>query len=288
MKKRMLLLLAALFAAAFTARAQVDLEKEFFSLPDSITTSYLDSIDVKLAPANNYWLVGAYGGASMQMGWFNPARNTTTMWNAPVVGFSLMRHFTMFGLFHNMGLEFGGQLNYEGYEFKANPETGARATESGAYKAVMKVPEAYLLSHFHIDMGEYFKIMAKVGLYGGYRMSIARTLDPIYETYDVYREHQYAFQDYDRRLTYGVQGGLGMGIMLAPFEFHVNAMVKWGWESFWEPDYASKYYYRYAYPLDIAVTFGVYYQLTPRHGHTRSQLRKLARKMVKEEMENHE
>ena len=158
MKK--ILLLAALLAAAFTARAQVDLDKEFFSLPDSITTAYLESVDIKIAPPNNYWLVGAYGGASLQMGFFNPDRNTTTQWAGPVVGFSIMRHFTMFGLFPNMGLEFGGQLNYEGYQFKTNPETGARATESGAYKVVMKVPEAYLLSHFHIDMGEYFKITA--------------------------------------------------------------------------------------------------------------------------------
>lgn len=283
-----ILLLAALLAAAFTARAQVDLDKEFFSLPDSITTSYLDSVDVKIAPPNNYWLVGAYGGASLQMGFFNPDRNTTMQWAGPVVGFSIMRHFTMFGLFPNMGLEFGGQLNYEGYQFKTNPETGARATESGAYKVVMKVPEAYLLSHFHIDIGEYFKIMAKVGLYGGYRMSIERTLDPDYETYDVYKEHQYSFQDYDRRLSYGLQGGLGLGVMIAPFEFHVNAQIKWGWESFWRPDYASPYYYRYAYPLDGVVSFGIYYQLSPRHGHTRGQLKKLARKMVEEESQHHD
>ena len=286
--KRILLISALLTGAAFGARAQVDLDKEFFSLPDSVTTSYLDSVDVKIAPPNDYWLGGAYGGASLMFGYFNPSRSITPQWAGPVVGFSIMRHFTMFGLFHNMGLEFGGQLNYEGYQFKANPETGVRATESGAYKVVMKVPEAYLLSHFHIDLGDYFKIMAKVGLYGGYRMSIERTLDPDFETYDVYKERQYSFQDYDRRLSYGLQGGIGMGVMVAPFEFHVNAQVKWGWESFWRPNYASPYYYRFAYPLDGVISFGIYYQLSPRHGHTRGQLRKLARKMVKEEMENHE
>ena len=287
MKKRFLTAVAALFAA-FSAQAQVDLDKEFFSLPDSITTSYLDSVEVKVAKPNNYWLMGVYGGASFMMGYFNPTRNTTSHWAGPVAGFSIMRHFTMFGLFHNMGLEFGGQLNYEGYEFKTNPETGARATESGAYKIDMKVPEVFLLSHFHIDMGEYFKIMAKVGLYGGYRLNIERTLEPDLATYDVYREYQYKFHDYDRRLTYGLQGGIGFGVMLAPFEFHVNAQVKWGWESFWRPDYASPYYYRYAYPLDGVVSFGIYYQLSPRHGHTRGQLKKLARKMAMEELENHE
>ena len=87
-------------------------------------------------------------------------------------------------------------------------------------------------------------------------------------------------RDYDRRLTYGVEGGLGIGLMFNPIEFHIMVNGKWGWSSFWKPDYASPYYYRFAYPLDAAVTFGVYYQLTPRYGHTRGQLKKLARKMV--------
>lgn len=277
-----LLLIPLLFLTVFTARGQVDLQKEFFSLPDSVTTEYLDSMDVKVLPPNDYWMAGAYGGASMMMGYFNPDRLVTPTWFLPVYGFSIIRYYTMFGLFHNMGIEIGAQQNYEGYEFKENKETGYRSTESGAYKVQMKVPEAFILSHFHIDAGEHFKVMAKLGLYGGYRQSIVRTLDEAYQT-PAYEEFQYQFRDYDRRWSYGVQGGLGFGVMFSPFEFHVNAQVKWGWSSFWKPDYASKYYYRFAYPLDGAVTFGIYYQFTPRYGHTRRQLRKLARKMVEEQ-----
>lgn len=285
MKK--LILLAALSLAALTARAQVDIEKEFFSLPDSVTTSYLDSIDVQIAPPNDYWMAGVYGGASMQMGFWNPERNATTMWNSPVYGFSVIRYYTMFGIFHNMGLEFGAQMNYEGYEFKENKETHYRTTETGAYKAVMKVPEAFALAHFHVDFGEHFKMLAKLGIYGGYRTSITRTLD---ETYigTAYEQYQNKFQDYDYRYTYGVQGGLGFALMFEPIEFHVTAQAKWGWNSFWRPDYNSQYYYRYAYPLDGAVTFGVYYQFTPRYGHTRGQLKKLARKMIQEQQNQHE
>lgn len=284
---RKLLLSIVLVLAAFTARAQVDLEKEFFSLPDSITTAYLDSIDVQIAPPNDYWMAGVYGGASMQMGYWNPERNTTTQWAGPVYGFSVIRYYTMFGIFHNMGFELGAQMNYEGYQFKENKETGYRATESGAYSAVIKVPEAYALSHFHVDFGEYFKIIARLGLYGGYRTSISRTLAPEYED-TPYAQYTDIFQDYDLRLSYGVMGGVGIGVMVAPFEFHINAQAKWGWNSFWEPDYASKYYYRFAYPLDGGVNFGVYYQLTPRYGHTRGQLRKLARKMVQEQLEKND
>lgn len=277
--RKFLLSSAVLLVSALLANAQTDIDAEFFSLPENVTPEYLDSVEIKSVKPNDYWEIGVYGGASLQYGLFNPTRLVKWHLNYPVNGFSVIRHFTMFGIFPNMGMEFGMQQNYEGYEFKTNEETGSRSTESGAYKISMKVPEVFFLSHFHIDASEYFKLIVKAGLYGGYRTSIERTLDEAYEA-SAYTEFVNAFRDYDRRWTYGVQGGLGFGIMLDPIEIHFNVQVKWGWESFWEPDYASPYYYRFAYPLDLAPTFGIYYHLTPRHGHTRSQLRKMAKEIV--------
>ncbi len=277
--RKILLSSAVLLVSALLANAQTDIDAEFFSLPENVTPEYLDSVEIKSVKPNDYWEIGVYGGASLQYGLFNPTRLVKWHLNYPVYGFSVIRHFTMFGIFPNMGMEFGMQQNYEGYEFKTNEETGSRSTESGAYKISMKVPEVFFLSHFHIDASEYFKLIVKAGLYGGYRTSIERTLDEAYEA-SAYTGFVNAFRDYDRRWTYGVQGGLGFGIMLDPIEIHFNVQVKWGWESFWEPDYASPYYYRFAYPLDLAPTFGIYYHLTPRHGHTRSQLRKMAKEIV--------
>jgi len=278
--------LAALLAAAFTARAQVDLDAEFFSLPEHVTESYLDSITIQSVKPNDYWMIGGYGGATLIFGSFNPTRSTKIFPNYPLYGVSVVRMYKMFGIFANMGAEFGFQQNYEGYEFKTNKTTGFRSTESGAYKALMEVPEAFFLSHFHVDMGEHFKLIAKAGLYGGYRRNIQRTLDSPYDTYESYQAYTDTFRDYDRRYSYGVQAGLGFGLMFDPVEVHLNVQGKWSWSSFWQPDYASEYYYRFGYPLDLGVTLGVYYQLTPRHGHTRAQLRKLARKMVQESKEN--
>lgn len=277
--RKFLLSSAVLLVSALLANAQTDIDAEFFSLPENVTPEYLDSVEIKSVKPNDYWEIGVYGGASLQYGLFNPTRLVKWHLNYPVYGFSVIRHFTMFGIFPNMGMEFGMQQNYEGYEFKTNEETGSRSTESGAYKISMKVPEVFFLSHFHIDASEYFKLIVKAGLYGGYRTSIERTLDEAYEA-SAYTEFVNAFRDYDRRWTYGVQGGLGFGIMLDPIEIHFNVQVKWGWESFWNPDYASPYYYRFAYPLDLAPTFGIYYHLTPRHGHTRGQLRKMAKEIV--------
>ena len=279
-----LLILPALLLLCTGAWAQVDPDAEFFSLPEEVTDSYLDSVTIQTVKPNNYWLVGGYGGASLAFGYFNPSRSTKMLLNYPVFGASLLRYFQMFGIFANMGAEFGFQYNYEGYEFKEFERDGikTRTTESGAYRVTMDVPEVFFLSHFHLDMGEHLKLMAKVGMYGGYRWKIQRTLDDAYVNSETYQGYVNAFRDYDHRLTYGVQGSLGFGLMLDPFEIHLNAQIKWGWESFWDPDYAHKYYYRFGYPMDGTVTLGLYYQLTPRHGHTRAQLRKLARKMVEE------
>ena len=278
--KRLLTTLCTLLCIGYTAAAQIDIEAEFFSLPDTVTTAYLDSIKVNVTEPNNYWMVGVYGGASFQYGFFNPTRLVQWQVQYPVYGFSLVRYYSMFGMFPNMGFEIGAQMNYEGYSFKENKETGYRAVESGAFGCKIQVPELFMLSHFHLDMGEYFKIIAKLGIYGGYRWKITRDLADDFKDIEEYQKYANAFRDYDRRYTYGVQGGLGIGVMLNPFEFHLMVQGKWGWNSFWQADYASPYYYRFAYPLDAAVTFGLYYQLTPRFGHSRAQLRKLAREMV--------
>ena len=282
--KRLISIAIGLFSACTLSFAQVDLDKEFFSLPDTITNEYLDSLKLQVRKPNDYWMVGVYGGASLQFGYWNPSRLTIAQFQLPVYGFSLIRQFSMFGIMPYMGLEIGAQQNYEGYEFKTNKETGYRSTESGAYKAMLRVPEAFLLTHMHFDIGEHFKLLAKLGLFGGYRTSINRVLDDAYKG-SSYEEYQTAFRDYDLRWTYGLMGGLGMGLVFNPIEIHLNVNLKWGWGSFWQRDYASPFYYRFGYPLDGTVTLGVYYQLTPRYGHTRAQLRRPARKMMEEEQQ---
>ena len=154
---RKFILAAALLLGSLAARAQVDLKAEFFSIPDTLTNEYLDSVTVQKLSPNNYWMVGAYGGATFNYGLFNPTRYTRWMVQYPVVGFSVIRYYTMFGIFPNMGLEFGAQLGHEGYEFKVNKETGEHtSTESGAYKIYMRVPEVFFLTHFHGDLTEHF------------------------------------------------------------------------------------------------------------------------------------
>ena len=290
------IVLALLSGAALPLSAQqdkrksIDLEKEFFQLPDSVTNEWLDNTPLpKKARINDYWIVGVHGGVSLEHGYFNPPRQVNFYLNKPVYGFSVTRYATMMNTFPNLGMELGFQHNYEGYSFKEYEVDGRKTRQEidGAHEAYIEVPEVFLLTHGHIDMGQYVKIILKVGMYGGYRMNITRIRDENYPNYLVPGSEN-DFLDTDNRWTYGVQGGLGFGLMLDPIEVHLGVQVKWGWSSFHQPDVVSPYYYRFSYPLDGAVTLGVYYQLTKRQGHTRSALRRLARDYMAQEREQKE
>lgn len=287
---RKYILLTALIAAVLPLGAQekketkkkhtIDLDEEFFHLPDSVTDDYLDNANLpKAAKINDYWIVGVHGGVSLEHGYFNPSRDVHFYPRLPVYGFSITRFATMMNTFPNLGMEVGFQHNYEGYKFKEFEMGGATYIHDidGANEAYMEVPEVFVLTHGHLDMGRFVKINVKGGMYGGYRMNITRVGK------NVDSEYVNAFYDTDNRWTYGIQGGLGLGLMLDPIEFHVGVQIKWGWSPFYPPDKYNPYHYRYAYPLDGAVTFGVYYQLTKRRGHTRTSLRRMARQYVTEE-----
>ena len=293
----LLTLLALLALAALPLSAQdgkkkkaIDLEEEFFQLPDSVTNEYLDNTPLpKKARINDYWIVGVHGGVSLQYGYYNPTRQVRFHPNMPVYGVSITRFATMMNTFPNLGMEVGFQHNYEGYCFKEYEVDGNtyRQDVDGAHEAYIEVPEVFLLTHGHIDMGPYAKINLKLGMFGGYRTSITRIHDNAYPVY-FNPDYANAFRETDNRWTYGVQGGLGFGLMLDPIEIHLGVQIKWGWSSFYHPDVASPYYYRFAYPLDGAVTLGVYYQLTKRRGHTRGSLRRLAREYLEQEREQKE
>ncbi|MBQ0143846.1 MAG: hypothetical protein KBS78_01525, partial [Bacteroidales bacterium] len=70
----------------------------------------------------------------------------------------------------------------------------------------------------------------------GYRTSIDRIGDRL----DA--EFRNKFMEHEHRIDYGVTGGVGFALVLAPFEFQVNANVRYSWGTLYDCDYASKYY----------------------------------------------
>lgn len=234
------------------------------------TDAYLDTVRIeKVFSLNDYTIIGVEGGASLSRMQFNPSKTQTNLFVPGTFGVFILKYGKLFDGSPNFGFKLGARYSHEGYKFKANKETGVMPNQDGAIQAVIDVVEVPFMAHFHSD-GPNFKVMADAGIYGGRRLSIERTGDRVSE------DIRNAFAEWDRRFDYGLTGGVGFGIVFDPFEFHVNADVRYSWGTLFDPDYFHKDYYRFAYPLDFMLTAGLYFQLTKRTGKGKAQLRKEA------------
>ena len=226
---------------------------------------------------NDYDLLGINFGMVWSQMQFNPPVKQEWMIHPFYVSVNYTHYLKMFDYMPFFGYQIGVAYGKEGYRFKENKDTGTIYTIEGATEAEIDVVEVPFLAHFHYD-ALHFKIMANAGLYGGYRRTITRT-GP-----NVTAGLENAFKDTDRQPEYGLQGGAGIGFIFSPWEFHFNALLRYSWSSLYTPDSSpsryNQYYYRFAYPLDVNVTFGIYYQLTKRTGRTSKDLKRQARDIV--------
>lgn len=244
------------------------------SLTDTAALALLDTIDVKKKNIiNDYSMIGVqYGMALSQVMW-NPSMRQGFLFVPYNIGFMYTRYGKMFGYMPYFGFQAGVILTREGYKFKADDE-GYIPNVQGATQAVMDVVEVPVMAHCHFDFWK-MKLMANIGFFAGYRLSIHRTGE------SVAPEIADAFMDTDRRFDYGIKGGLGFGFVFDPVEIHFMVMYKYSMGTLYDPDYYSQYYYRYAYPSNIVFSLGVHFQLTRRTGKTTHQLRQEAREQVR-------
>ena len=249
--------------------------KSIVERPAEWTDEFLDTVDVKKAfVLNDYTMVGIHYGVSFNQMSFNPQYLQTYLFSPEYYGITVSKYGKLFNMYPNFGLEAGIFYGHEGYKFKANKETGALASIRGANECRFTVVEVPLMAAMHMD-SKYFKLVANLGIYGGYRLSVERIGDNVADQY-----RTGFIEDMDRRLDYGLRGGLGFGLVFTPIEFHIKANVRYGWGTIFEPDWYSEYYYRFAYPFDIMVTGSIYIQLTKRTGKTTSALKKEAHSIV--------
>ena len=230
-----------------------------------------------VADINDYDLIGINYGVTYSQMQFNPPLKQDWLFNPLYVSLTYTHYLKLFQYMPYFGYQIGIAYGKEGYRFTENKETHTIYKIEGATQAVMDVVEVPFLAHFHFD-ALHFKIMANAGLYGGYRRTITRTgpnVTPGLEN---------AFATTDRRPDYGLQGGAGIGFIFDPVEIHVNALLRYSWSSIYAPDSSpsiyNQYYYRFAYPLDVNVMVGVYFQLTKRTGRTSKDLKRQARDIV--------
>ena len=242
----------------------------------SLSGNAQDSLSVTKAPRliNDYSLVGVNYGVTFSSMYFSPTRYGLTPLFAPnYISVTYTKYSKMFDSLPYFGLVIGGSYGREGFAFEVDEETGHAPDVDGASRCSIEVFEIPAMAQMHFDF-EPAKIMANVGVYGGWRNSITRSGENLDKTY------ANKFRVYEHQIDYGLQGGLGFALMFDPIEIHFNALVRWSWSSLYDPDYASKYYYRYAYPLDIMASVGIHFQLTKRNGKTSHQLRREARDIV--------
>lgn len=245
---------------------------------DTLTNEYLDTLNVRKAlVVNDYSLIGVQYGVGLSRVMWNPPQEQSMLFVPVNFGVTYTRYGQMFAMPY---FAFKAGLFYakEGYQFEYNEEYDWTYKVEGAEKAILEVVELPLFFQFHYDSWN-FKIIAEVGCYGGYRLGIQRFPG---KTGNVRPELEYSFTETDRRLDYGLKGGVGLALVFDPLEFHITASYKHSLSSLYTPDHYSQYYYRFAYPSNIIVSAGVHYQLSKRTGKTKASLKKEAKAKVYE------
>lgn len=243
--------------------------------------AYLDTVKMKKAKSiNDYTMIGVQYGVSLSQMRFNPTKRQGMLILPYNFGITYTRYGKMFGYMPYFGFQTGVLFGQDGYVFKKNKETGDyNESVDGATKAVYSYAEVPLLAHLHIDVW-HLKLIVNLGLYAAYRLEVEREgerLDPQYAN---------TFYDYDRRFDYGAKAGAGIGLILDPIEFHIQATYRASLGSLYRPNYYSEYYYRFAYPSDILITAGIHIQLTKRTGKTKAALKKEAKALIYNDQEN--
>ena len=241
------------------------------------TDEALDTINIrKEITINDYSMIGVQYGVGLSQVMWNPTQKQDFVFIPYNFGVTFTKYGKMFGYMPFFGFQAGLFYTKEGYQFEYNEEKEYTYKLEGAEKAVMEVVELPLLAHLHLDFWK-MKIIAEIGCYAGYRLSIERFPG---KTGNVIPEIQYSFLETDNRFDYGLKGGIGLGLVLDPLEVHIKAQYKHSFSSLYDPDYYSEFYYRFAYPSNIIISAGVHFQLTKRTGSTKAQLRKQAKEIV--------
>ena len=271
------LLMAGSMAAQTKISAEQDILKHIDIRGNELTNEYLDTLSIKKnTEINDYSMIGVHYGMGLSRVMWNPTQQQDMLLMPYNIGVTYTKYGKMFGFMPFFGFQIGLLYTQEGYQFKYNEERHYVYKVEGAEKAILDVIEMPLLAHMHFDFWN-MKILANIGCYAGYRIGIERFPG---KTGSVMPELVHSFKDTDRRIDYGIKGGLGFGFVFDPIEIHLQAMYKHSLSSLYEPDYYSEYSYRYAYPSNIIITAGIHYQLTKRTGKTKADLKKAAKELV--------
>lgn len=106
------------------------------------------------------------------------------------------------------------------------------------------VVDLSMVSQFHIDFANRFRILANIGPYAGYRISVNRD-----------------WNKHDNRFDYGLYGGAGFAIVFKPFEIHLEGNYKFSLSSYYHPNILSDDIWLFARPNNIIISAGIFFHL---------------------------
>lgn len=242
--------------------------------PSAPALAQQDEVSSAKALINDYSMIGVNYGVGLSTCYFNPSRMNTEMVFSPnYLSITYTKHSKMFGAYPYFALVVGLETGSSGYKFVPDKTSGYLDSVDGANECRIRLFNVPAMMQIHYDV-DPLKLMLNVGLYGGWRSSIERSGEGLE------KEWENNWRDYERRIDYGLQGGLGVAFMFDPIEIHFNCGVRWSWSSLYEPDYYSRYYYRYTYPIDITASVGLHFQLGRRRGRSRAEIKKEAYEYV--------
>ena len=227
MKRLILSLLAAvLFLPAF---GQDDIF--IFDMPDDF--AQLDTV-AHPAKFKSIHMIGVSYGVTWSGVSSSPKIGQEKVLTYNNVGVYYTYYHALWDQLFNFGLQFGARHGYEGY-----------ASASEGYGEICEIAEIPLVSQFKIDFS-VFRLLVNLGTYGGYRLSTDR---------------EGGFDQYDQRVDYGILGGLGLALVLKPFELHVEGNYKYSFASMYHTNKFSDIYWMYTYPQNIMLSASLHFHL---------------------------
>ena len=122
------------------------------------------------------------------------------------------------------------------------------------------IAEIPLLSQFRIPVTNNFKFMVTLGPFAAYRLNVVKMTGYNEETKE-YEKSQTGFNEDDKRIDYGIEGGLGIGYTFRPFELHFEVQYKYGLGNLYELDKFSSERWVYANTHHIMFSLSLHVHL---------------------------
>lgn len=115
------------------------------------------------------------------------------------------------------------------------------------FEQTVSVVELPLISAFHIDLGEHFRILISIGPFLGYRFATTK---------------ENGFDCFDNRIDYGLQGGAGLAYIIGKrFELHLEGMFHYSLSMLYHPEKMSSVSWLYSYPWQAGISLGFHVKL---------------------------